>query len=202
MLRGRAVVKPFSIAILLSLVALGCWPVLAERPRRSADAPKLLERQRCFFGITLLRHEPKNVSVEQMSHDGTQIPWAGTAKTNRVVLRVGGDPDPSPNICPPRGIVEFEIREGHEQFTYQPNILSPVAGCLPNDCSRLVGATAVTLQPKTAYKWQARLVAIYDWMECTKLRLPLHRRGEQVARILGRDWPPRARLFLILYAVG
>lgn len=167
MFRGHVMVKPFATATVLLLVTLGCWPALAKKPHRLIDTRKLLEQQHNFFRVTLLRHEPKNVSVEQLSHDGTPIPWAGTAKTNRVVLRVGGDPDPSPNICPPRGIVEFEIREGHEQFTYQPNLPSPVAACLPNDCTRLVGATLVALKPKTAYKWQARLVAIYDWMECT-----------------------------------
>ncbi|TPK52898.1 MULTISPECIES: hypothetical protein [unclassified Mesorhizobium] len=131
------------------------------------DARALMQRQSRFFrgGIGARAHEPRNIVLHMYNHDGTEIHWTDTSKTVEVYFTIAGNPDASPNDCVPRGIMETELQEGGAHFTNHANI-STVAGCLPNDCSVLSGTTGLLkLKPHTAYSWQARLIAVYDWEE-------------------------------------
>ncbi|WP_140426975.1 hypothetical protein [Ensifer aridi] len=111
---------------------------------------------------------PRNVKVSQHSHDGTPIPWAGTAKTTEVILNITGNPRRSPNSCPARGFMEIELREGHEAFTNRRDLPTSRAACAFRDCGVLSATSGfLRLDPGKPYKWQARLTVIYVWEECT-----------------------------------
>lgn len=157
-------------AAVLASGALVSSPGYAADALSQPDARERLERQERFFsgGARAARNEPRNVVVKQFNHEGTPIPWAGTAKTTEVYFTITGNPIPNPNDCRVRGVMEIELRDGHEKFQYRRTLPRTRAACLPGDCRTLTATSGfLRLEPGKAYKWQARLVAIYDWLECT-----------------------------------
>lgn len=110
-------------------------------------------------------HDPRNVSQDQFNSDGSRIFWTNTSNTRTVYFMSHSEMESQPNGCPVCATVQIELRVADgTPFQYKPTqSISDGCSASGEPPSFDVSSGFITLAPNSYYKWQARVIANYQW---------------------------------------